>query len=194
VSFYLKYEVVSINRCLHQPSPSKNSSTINNSITSQSTEAPMQNVTKPVLNDPAQSVEVQNQNPEPETQAPTQKPAPKPTQAPTQKPTQAPTQPPAPRPTDPPKPRSPFEKPYDISALISYAQTYGSSIGMMWSESLTPDNCSWGAPITTSGFKTGETMKEMIRAGIDRTKRTQQQTGYQDGEYHYTQAPMNTAF
>lgn len=99
----------------------------------------------------------------------------------------SPTAPPAatPQPTEPPKPKTAYDTPYDTAQIIEDARAYGESIGMIWSVSLTQDNCSWEAPIQTSSVLSGERLKETIESGIRRVKRLQEDNEYQPGEFHF---------
>jgi hypothetical protein len=86
---------------------------------------------------------------------------------------------------EPSKPKSAYDAPYDTVAMSANAKAYGESIGMTWSASLTPDNCSWEAPGATSEALSGNRLKKAIESSIRRIKKLQQDNGYQPGEFHF---------
>lgn len=82
-------------------------------------------------------------------------------------------------------PQSGFVKPYDTTAIINYAKSYGAGIGMTWDDALTTTNCSWEAPVRTTSCHSETDMKQAIQISIDRVKHVQELNGYQPGEFHY---------
>jgi hypothetical protein len=65
---------------------------------------------------------------------------------------------------------SAYEFPYNIDAMIADAKAYGASIGGVWIEELTPDNCSWEAPGGTYANYSGENLRNGINGRIARIK------------------------
>ena len=80
-------------------------------------------------------------------------------------------------------PKTAYDAPYDTAVIIADARAYGESIGMTWSPTLTPDNCSWEAPGATSATLSGERLKTAIESGIRRVKKLQQDNEYQPGSF-----------
>ena len=56
---------------------------------------------------------------------------------------------------------------------------------MTWDDSLTPDNCSWEAPLHLSSYPTESQMQSVIRTRIDRIKSVQESNGYEAGQFYY---------